>query len=283
MREVTSFRIGGPADLILFPHDLDDLTVLMHLFIREGVRYLVLGNGTNLLVSDRGVREPLINLSHGFGAIKKEGATVVAGGGVGLPHLLRFCADNALEGLEYLAGIPGTVGGGIRMNVGSWGVEVGDLVSSVMVMDHQGWIRRLSRDRLTFEYRGVHLPPGDIILRGEFALQEGEKGAITERMGDVMRRRKQTQPLSFPSAGSIFKNPQGIPAGKLIEEVGLKGLRRGDAMVSPVHANFIVNLGGARSGDVLGLIELIQERVYQERGIMLEPEVKIIGEPYVAE
>ncbi len=254
----------------------------MHLFRREGVRYLPFGNGTNILVSDRGVREPLIGLSQGFGEIKKEEIKVTAGGGVGLSQLLRFCADNALRGLEPLAGIPGTVGGGIRMNAGSQDIEMENLISSIMTMDHQGQIRRLKREGLIFEYRGIHLPAEEIILQGEFSLQEGNGKEIKERMEDFLRRRKEIQPLSLPSAGSIFKNPQGISAGELIEGVGLKGFRMGDAMVSPLHANFIVNLGAARSGDVLGLIELIKEQVYQKRGIRLELEVVIIGEPGAA-
>ncbi|MBW2039318.1 MAG: UDP-N-acetylmuramate dehydrogenase [Deltaproteobacteria bacterium] len=281
MREITSFRIGGPADLILFPRDLEDLQVLITLFQREGVRYLLLGNGTNLLVSDSEVREPLISLSQGFTEIKKEGAKITAEGGVGLSQLLHFCAENALSNLEPLAGIPGTVGGGIRMNAGSGGVEMGDLISSLMVMDHLGQIRRLKRWEVSFGYRSVGLSPEDIILQGEFSLQMGKREEIMEEMEDFLRRRRGTQPLSLPSAGSIFKNPQGISAGKLIEGVGLKGFRLGDAMVSPMHANFIVNLGAARARDVLRLIDLIKERVYRERGVRLELEVVIIGEPGV--
>ncbi|UCC66369.1 MAG: UDP-N-acetylmuramate dehydrogenase [Deltaproteobacteria bacterium] len=283
MREITSFKIGGPADLILFPQDLEDLQVLITLFRREGIEYLVLGNGTNLLVSDKGVRDPLISLSEGFKEIKTEGTKIRAEGGVGLPQLLHFCAENALGGMEPLAGIPGTVGGGIRMNAGSWGVEMEDLLSSVTVMGHLGQIRWLEKEKLVFSYRGIDLPAEEIILQGEFTLQKGEREEIKARMEDFLRRRRETQPFALPSAGSIFKNPQGISAGKLIEGVGLKGFRLGDAMISPLHANFIVNLGTARAKDVLRLMDLIEERVYQERGVKLEREVVIIGEPNVAE
>ncbi|OGP53265.1 MAG: UDP-N-acetylenolpyruvoylglucosamine reductase [Deltaproteobacteria bacterium RBG_13_52_11] len=279
MSEITSFRIGGPADLILYPRDLQDLQIVTARCRDQGVPYLLLGNGTNLLVSDRGVREPLINLSHGFEEIRKEGQKLMVGAGTGLPQLLRFCAQNALMGLELLAGIPGTVGGGIRMNAGSWGAEIGDLISSLMVMDRAGGIRLVKQEEVGFGYRGTNLHPEEIILQGEFSLRKGEGPEITKRMEAFLRKRKETQPLLLPSAGSIFKNPQGIPAGQLIEEVGLKGMRRGDAMVSPLHANFIVNEGAARTRDVLGLIDMIQERVYQEKGIGLELEVLIIGEP----
>ena len=205
----------------------------------------------------------------------------MVGAGLGLPQLLRFCASNGLSGLEPLAGIPGTVGGGIRMNAGSWGMEIGDRISSLMIMDRAGGIRWLKQKEVTFDYRGINLPPEEIIIQGEFTLRTGEETEITEKMKDFVRKRKETQPLFQPSAGSIFKNPPDMPAGKLIEEAGLKGLRRGDAMVSPLHANFIVNVGTARARDVIGLITQIRERIYQEKGIRLELEVQIIGEQEV--
>ena len=281
LSEVTSFKIGGPADVVLYPQGLEDLQIIMALCREEGMGYFPLGNGTNLLASDRGVREPLINLSCGIEDIRKQETKVMVGAGLGLPQLLRFCASNGLSGLESLAGIPGTVGGGIRMNAGSWGMEIGDRISSLMVMDRAGEIRWLKQKEVTFDYRGINLPPEEIILQGEFSLHKGEESEITEKMKDFIRKRKETQPLFQPSAGSIFKNPPDMPAGKLIEEAGLKGLRRGDAMVSPLHANFIVNVGTARARDVIGLITQIRERIYQEKGIRLELEVQIIGEQEV--
>jgi UDP-N-acetylmuramate dehydrogenase len=283
MSEVTSLRIGGPADLILYPRGVEDLRIVMARCRDLGVKYLLLGNGTNLLVSDRGVREPLINLAAGFGEIKREGRMVVAGAGAGLPELLHFCAAHDLSGLEPLAGIPGTVGGGIRMNAGSWGVEIGDLISSVMVMDQAGEIRRRKQNEVGFGYRRTNLPAEEIILQGKFFLHKGDRAGITTRTKAFLRKRKETQPLTSPSAGSIFKNPPGIPAGRLIDEVGLKGMRRGDAMVSLMHANFIVNTGRARARDVLGLIDMIQKRVYHEKMTRLEMEVLIIGEPDLLE
>ena len=283
MSEITSLRIGGSADLILYPREIEDLQRAIALCRAQGIGYILLGNGTNLLVSDRGVRKPLIHLSPGFTEITRHGTTVMAGAGVGLPQLLRFCSATDLSGLEALAGIPGTVGGGIRMNAGSWGVEIGSLVSSLLVMDRTGEVRWVKREAIEFGYRGITLPPDEIILQGEFSLEKGDGLKITKQMDEFLRKKRGTQPLSQPSAGSIFKNPPGTAAGKLIDEVGLKGMRRGDAMVSPLHANFIVNVGVARARDVLGLIACIRKRVYQEKGIKLELEVQIIGEEEVAE
>jgi UDP-N-acetylmuramate dehydrogenase len=282
MSEITSFRIGGPADLVLYPRDQQDLHLVMALCQDHGLPYRLLGNGTNLLVADKGVREPLINLSQGFKEIRKQGHKVIAGAGVGLPQLLNFCAASALSGLELLAGIPGTVGGGIRMNAGSWGAEIGDMISSLLVMDGAGETRWVKRDKVAFGYRGIDLPAEEIILQGEFSLHKGNRDEIANRMEEFLRKKKETQPLAQPSAGSIFKNPPDIPAGRLIEEAGLKGTRRGDAMISPLHANFIVNMGAARARDVLGLIELIRQRIYKEKRIKLELEVLIIGEQAMA-
>jgi UDP-N-acetylmuramate dehydrogenase len=282
MNTITSLRIGGPADLIIYPQGIEDLRIVMAVCRDRDAQCILLGNGTNLLVSDKGVREPLINLSPGFGEIRGQGQTVMAGAGIGLPHLLRFCEQNALSGMEALTGIPGTVGGAIRMNAGSWGVEIGAVISSLTVMDKEGKISQRKRHEVDFGYRGINLPADAIILNGEFSLGKGAKTEITKRMKDFLRKKKATQPLSLPSAGSIFKNPAGQPAGKLIDEVGLKGMRRGDAMVSPLHANFIVNMGRARTRDILGLIDTIQKRVYQRTGTTLELEVSIIGESEMA-
>ena len=282
MSEITSFRIGGPADLCLFPQDQQDLQIVMALFRERGMPFLLLGNGTNLLVADKGIREPLINLSHGWKELSKRGAKVIAGAGVGLPQLLNFCAAHALTGLEALAGIPGTVGGGIRMNAGSWGMEIGDHIVSLLVMDHAGETRQVTREQVAVGYRGINLPFDGIILQGEFSLHKGKKDEIQMRMTEALRKKRETQPLAQPSAGSIFKNPPDMTAGQLIEEVGLKGTRRGDAMISPLHANFIVNMGAAQAQDVLALIELIRQRIYKEKRIKLELEVLIIGEQAMA-
>jgi UDP-N-acetylmuramate dehydrogenase len=278
MSEITSLKIGGPADIIFYPQGIEDLRLVLAVCREHGIHTLLLGNGTNLVAADKGVREPLINLSRGLDAINVTGETVVAEAGSGLPHLLHLCEANALSGLEALAGIPGTVGGALRMNAGSWGVELGNLISSLTVMDARGEIKEIKRWEVDFNYRGTNLPTDAIILRGEFFFSPGDKKEIAKRMRNFLRKKKETQPLALPSAGSIFKNPAGIAAGKLIEGAGLKGMRRGDAMVSPLHANFIVNMGKAQARDILGLIDMIQKRVYQTTGTLLELEVVIIGE-----
>jgi UDP-N-acetylmuramate dehydrogenase len=282
MSEITSLRIGGPADIIFYPRGIEDLRLVTAVCQEHGIHCLILGNGTNLVASDKGVREPLINLSRGLDAINVKGQTIVAEAGIALSRLLRLCEANALSGLEALTGIPGTVGGALRMNAGSWGVELGNLISSLTVMDAQGEIGEMKRQEVEFSYRGMNLPTDAVILRGEFSLPQGEKKEITKRMRHFLRKKKETQPLAQPSAGSIFKNPAGIAAGKLIEDTGLKGMRRGDAMISPLHANFIVNMGKAQARDILGLIDMIQKRVYQTTGTMLELEVVIIGEAELA-
>jgi UDP-N-acetylmuramate dehydrogenase len=282
MSEITSFRIGGPADLCLFPRDQQDLQILMALLRDRDLPFLLLGNGTNLLVTDKGIREPLISLSHGYKEIGKEGARISAGAGVGLPQLLNFCAAHDLAGLEALAGIPGTVGGAIRMNAGSWGLEIGDHISSLEVMDCTGESRQVAREQVVFGYRGITLPFDGIILQGVFSLLKGKREEIQMRMAQFLRKKRETQPLAQPSAGSIFKNTPDMPAGRLIEEIGLKGTRRGDAMISPLHANFIINMGSAQARDVLALIEFIQQRIYKEKKIKLELEVLIVGEQAMA-
>jgi UDP-N-acetylmuramate dehydrogenase len=282
MSEVTSFRIGGPADLCLFPRDRQDLELTTALLREREMPFFLLGNGTNLLVADQGMREPLINLSHGYKEISQEDARVTAGAGAGLSQLLKFCAAHDLTGLEALAGIPGSVGGAIRMNAGSWGMEIGDHISSLQVMDGAGETRQVTHEQVAFGYRGIRLPFNGIILQGEFSLHEGKREEIQMRMAAALRRKRETQPLAQPSAGSIFKNPPAQPAGRLIEEAGLKGTRQGDAMISPLHANFIVNMGAAQARDVLALIELIQQRIYKEKRIELELEVLIVGEQAMA-
>jgi UDP-N-acetylmuramate dehydrogenase len=278
MSEITSLRIGGPADIIFYPQGIEDLQLVMAVCREHGIHAFILGNGTNLVTTDKGVREPLINLSRGLDAIYEKGQSIVAEAGSGLPHLLRFCEANALSGLEALAGIPGTVGGALRMNAGSWGVELGSLISSLTVMDARGEIKAIKHQELEFNYRGTNLPADAIVLQGEFSLAKGNKKEITKRTRDYLRKKKETQPLGLPSAGSIFKNPAGIAAGKLLEDAGLKGMRRGDAMISPLHANFIVNMGKAQARDILGLIDVMQKKVYQTTGTLLELEVVVIGE-----
>jgi UDP-N-acetylmuramate dehydrogenase len=239
---------------------------------------LILGKGTNLIVRDKGVRGWVINLTQGMKKISMDGEVVEAEAGLPLQRLVQYSIRKGLTGLEPFSGIPGTVGGGLAMNAGAWGAELKDVLLSMTFMKGDGEIVERPRSRLRFSYRGLSLPPSWIILKGRFRLKKGKKEEILERVKSYSVMRKRRQPLNYPSAGSVFKNPKEGPAGKWIEEVGLKGFRIGQAMVSHRHANFIINLGKAKAEEVIHLMEFIEKKIYEEKGISLEREVKVVGE-----
>jgi UDP-N-acetylmuramate dehydrogenase len=239
---------------------------------------VILGKGTNLIVRDKGIRGWVISLAEGLKKVRIEGDIVEAEAGASLQRLVQFSILRGLTGLEPFFGIPGTVGGGLAMNAGAWGVEMKDIVLSATLMKKDGEIVERRREKLRFSYRKLSLPPSWIIFKGRFQLKKGRKEEILEKMKSYSEMRKRTQPLDYPSAGSIFKNPPEGPAGKLIEEAGLKGFRMGQAMVSDRHANFIINLGRATAEEIVNLIEWVEKRVYEVKGISLEREVKVIGE-----
>jgi len=231
------------------------------------------------VVRDKGVRGWIINLTRGMKKISMSGEVVDAEAGSSLRRLVQFSVQKGFAGLEPFFGIPGTVGGGVAMNAGAWGAELKDVLLSVTFMKEDGEITEKHRSRLRFSYRGLVLPPSWIILKGRFQLKKGRREEIRERMRSYSEMRKQRQPLDYPSAGSIFKNPKEGPAGKWIDEAGLKGFRIGQAMVSDRHANFIINLGKARAEEVIRLMEFVENKVHEEKGISLEREVKVVGEP----
>jgi UDP-N-acetylmuramate dehydrogenase len=210
--------------------------------------------------------------------IQMDGGVVEAEAGLSLQRLVQFSIQKGLAGLEPFFGIPGTVGGGLAMNAGAWGAELKDVLLSVTLMKEDGEIAERPRSRLRFSYRGLAISPSWIILKGRFELKKGKKEEIFERVRSYSEMRKKRQPLDYPSAGSIFKNPKEGPAGKWIEETGLKGFRLGRAMVSERHANFIINLGKATAEEVIRLMEFIEKKIYEEKGISLEREVKVVGE-----
>jgi UDP-N-acetylmuramate dehydrogenase len=279
MKQFTSIKVGGPADNLLFPKDADELKKVIRFARRKKIPFLILGKGTNLVVRDEGVRGWVINLTQGMKKIKIDGEVVEAEAGLSLQQLVQFSIQKGLTGLEPFYGIPGTVGGGLAMNAGAWGAELKDVLLSVTFMKEDGEIVERSHSRLRFSYRGLVIPPSWIILKGRFQLKKGEKKEILERVKSYSEMRKRKQPLDYPSAGSIFKNPKEGPAGKWIEEAGLKGFRIGQAMVSERHANFIINLGRAKANEVIRLMELIEKKIYEEKGISLEREVRVVGEP----
>jgi UDP-N-acetylmuramate dehydrogenase len=278
MRQFTSIKVGGPADTLLFPKDVDELRKIVRYARRKNIPILVMGKGTNLIVKDKGVRGWVVSLTQGMKKFQMKGERVEAEAGLPLLRLVQFSIEKGLSGLEPFFGIPGTVGGGLAMNAGAWGVELKDLLLSIILMKEDGEVVERPRSRLRFSYRRLALSPSWIILKGQFQLKKGKKEEILERVKSYSEMRKRTQPLDDLSAGSIFKNPKEGPAGKWIEETGLKGFRMGQAMVSDRHANFIINLGKATAEEVTNLMEWVERKVYEEKGISLEREVKVVGE-----
>lgn len=278
MRTRTSFRVGGPADAVAAPGDAGELKSIIRYTREKGLPCFILGRGTNLLVLDGGIRGVVVDLK-GFNALEviSEGI-IYAGAGVSLPKLVYFAMDNSMTGLEFASGIPGSVGGAIVMNAGALEGEMKDVVKSVTVMSEAGEISELTREELPFSYRNLSLPKGTVALGAHFKLKGGDKEAIKERIHSILNARKTKQPLDSPNAGCIFKNPQQNHAGRLIDEAGLKGLQFGGAKVSELHANFIVNSGNATARDILSLLDDVKEKVFEKKGITLEPEIKIVGE-----
>jgi UDP-N-acetylmuramate dehydrogenase len=282
----TSFGIGGPADILAYPADRDDLILLLREIRKRGLKYFIMGSGTNLLVKDKGFRGAVICLKRmtaikilrEYRSIGGAFAVVSAEAGALLAKLLSFSVEEGLTGLEFSAGIPGTVGGAVCMNAGTAAGEMGDVVESVTMLLPDGVLVTRGRDEMGFGYRASSVPEGHLVLEASAVLRREDKGRIAARLKDLMDRRKQSQPVGLPSAGSVFKNPQEESAGKLIEQAGLKGKTVGGAQVSEKHANFIVNRGKATASDVLKLMEIVTQKVLEVHGVRLEPEIKIIGE-----
>jgi len=278
LRKYTSIKVGGPADCLLFPTNVEELRKVVRYAKRRKIPFFILGRGTNLIVKDNGIRGWVISLTQGMKKAQVEGDVIIAEAGLSLQRLVQFTILKGLTGLEPFFGIPGTVGGGLAMNAGAWGIELKDVLLSITMMKEDGEIAERPRSRLNFSYRRLTLPSSWIILKGRFQLKKGKKEEVLERVKSYSEMRKRTQPLDYPSAGSIFKNPEEGPAGKWIEEVGLKGFRIGQAMVSDRHANFIINLGKATAEEVINLMEWMEKRIYEKRGISLEREVRVVGE-----
>jgi UDP-N-acetylmuramate dehydrogenase len=279
MKNHTSFRIGGPADLMVLPSEIEHIRHTLKVCQKWNVPFMVMGNGSNLLVRDKGIRGVVIKIANTFNSVWVEGCFIRAQSGALLSVLSKKALETELKGLEFASGIPGTLGGAIVMNAGAYGGEMKDVVDWVKVMDHQGNEFCLSNAELEFGYRtSLVQKKGLIVLEAGLVLSPGNFEEIRAVMADLTRKRQEKQPLSLPSAGSVFKRPPGYFAGKLIEDAGLKGFRIGDAQVSEKHAGFIVNLGNATAKDVLALIELIQQRVMEKYGVELKPEIKVVGE-----
>jgi UDP-N-acetylmuramate dehydrogenase len=279
MKKFTSIKVGGPADSLLFLKDMVELRKVVRYARRKDIPILILGKGTNLVVRDKGIRGWVISLTQGMKKVQLEGDVIEAEAGLSLQRLVQFSIQKNLTGLEPFFGIPGTVGGGLAMNAGAWGVELKDILLSITLMNEKGEVVERPRKKLKFSYRRLAIPPTWIILKGRFQLKKGRKEEILEHVRSYSEIRKRTQPLDYPSAGSIFKNPAEGPAGKWIEEAGLKGFRMGQAMVSDRHANFIINLGKATAQEVINLMEWVERKIYEEKAISLERETRVVGEP----
>ena len=278
MAKHTSFRIGGPARRMVFPESGEQIVILMGFLEELGVRSLFLGNGTNLLVADKGLDAVVINTGEGLCRMERTGETeLTAEAGVSLARLATFAWKEGLTGLEFAHGIPGTLGGGVVMNAGAYGGELKDVLTEVTALFPDG-VKTLPVDELDLSYRHslFSLHPEAVVLRAKLRLAPGESETIKARMDELMAKRKASQPLEYPSAGSTFKRPAGRFAGTMIDQCGLKGTSVGGAEVSKKHAGFIINTGNATCADVLALIEKVRRTVYDAEGVLLVPEVRIV-------
>ena len=275
MSKHTTWRIGGPVDVFLQPESVAELQQALQEAIQP---CYVIGGGSNLLVADDGITGTVIQLGGSLCGLTIEDQTIIAEAGVPLPLLARKAAEHELSGLEFAAGIPGTVGGAVCMNAGAYDGEMKQVLESVTALFPEEGVRTLSLKELDLSYRHSLFTdrPDGVVLSAVFRLTAGDPETIRARMAELMQRRKASQPLEYPSAGSTFKRPVGHFAGGLIQQCGLKGLTVGGAQVSEKHAGFLINLGGATCADVLELIRQVQERVLAETGVRLEPEVRII-------
>jgi UDP-N-acetylmuramate dehydrogenase len=274
----TSLQVGGRAAAVVSVDNVEELVRLVDHLLRWGISYYVLGRGTNVLVSDRGFQGAVIKLGDGFGRVDVEGELLKVGAAVPLPRLAVVAARAGLTGLEWSAGIPGSLGGAVMGNAGAYGGTMADLVQSVGVFYPERGVITHEASALGFSYRKLVLPfEGGIILGSQLRLKKGANEEIWARMENYKLERRRKQPLKLPNAGSVFCNPPGDYAGRLIEAAGLKGLRVGDAAISDQHANFIVNLGHATAADILKLLILIRQRILAEKGVVLKLEWKLLG------
>ncbi len=279
MSNHTTFKIGGPADYFVMPETPEQVRDTYLVAKDKGLPVFIMGNGSNLVVGDKGIRGVVICLYKKMDSIVIDGERVIADCGVLLSKVAAVVCREGLAGFEFASGIPGTVGGGVYMNAGAYGPELKDIILSVRYMDDEGNFGEFSTEECEFGYRtSIFGKKGYIILGCTFGLTPGNSEEIREKINEYTKRRTSKQPIEKPSAGSVFKRPEGYFAGTLIEGAGLKGFTIGGAQVSEKHAGFIVNIGGATAKDVMDLIAHIQKTVFEKDGVMLETEVKLVGE-----
>lgn len=278
----TSMKVGGPADVFIEVANVEGLTGVLRTLHRRGTPFFLLGNGSNVLISDRGVRGAVIHLAGDFKQVEwREEDDIIrvrVGAAFAVTQLVREAARKGYAGVEFAEGIPGTIGGALYMNAGAYGSEFEKVIDCVNGLTREGEPIRLSRSEMTFTYRDSHLPVGMVVTEVRLRLQREDSVKVNSRVRELVTKRKASQPSGYPNSGSMFRNPAGDFAGRLIEAAGLKGRKIGRAQISERHGNFIVNLGGAKSEDVRQLMELARAEVRSRFGIELEPEVRWLGD-----
>lgn len=278
MAQYTTLRIGGPAEVMVNIHSADEIAVALRAAKQADAPVTIIGNGSNLLVRDGGIRGLVLRISGGLNTIRREGDCLLVQAGASLAAVAAFARDEGLSGMAELGGIPGTVGGGVFMNAGAYDGEMAQVIDWVDCLDETGAAHRLGKDELKLGYRtSVFSQLPWSIVGAHLTLATGDETAIREKMADLAQRRRSKQPLEYPSAGSTFKRPAGHFAGGLIEQCGLKGTKVGGAQVSEKHAGFVINAGGATCRDILALIRLVRATVLEQTGVTLEPEVRLLG------
>lgn len=279
MKKHTTFRVGGPADYFVMPSSEEELAAVVRLCREAGMPYYIIGNGSNLLVGDKGYRGVMIQVFKSMSSMKAEGEMITAQAGCSLAQIAGLAAGESLTGFEFAAGIPGTLGGAVTMNAGAYGGEMKDVLVSVRMLDEEGEVLELAAEELGLGYRtSVIAKKGYIVLDAVLHLQKGDEEQIRACMAELREKRVSKQPLEYPSAGSTFKRPEGYFAGKLIQDAGLKGFSVGGAQVSEKHSGFVINTGEATAADIVELMRQVTEKVEADTGVTLEPEVKRIGE-----
>lgn len=279
MSKYTTMRVGGPCDCIVFPDEISKIKEVIDFCKNENITFFVIGNGSNLLVKDEGIHGVVIKLGHRFGKIELDGEYILAYAGATMPTLSQLAKKNSLKGLEFACGIPGTMGGGVKMNAGAYGSQISDILYEVTYMDEKEKIKTIKNKDCSFGYRKsiFTINPNYVILSAKFKLERGNIDEIENKMKENSLARKAKQPLEYPNFGSVFKRPEGYFVGKLVDDAGLRGYKIGGAQVSTKHTGFIVNVDNATCKDVLDLIGYVQTTVYNKFNVELTPEVIIIG------
>lgn len=279
MSKYTTMRVGGPCDCIVFPDEISKIKEVIDFCKNENITFFVIGNGSNLLVKDEGIHGVVIKLGHRFSKIELDGEYILAYAGATMPTLSQLAKKNSLKGLEFACGIPGTIGGGVKMNAGAYGSQISDILYEVTYMDEKEEIKTIKNKDCSFGYRKsiFTINPNYVILSAKFKLERGNIDEIENKMKENSLARKAKQPLEYPNFGSVFKRPEGYFVGKLVDDAGLRGYKIGGAQVSTKHTGFIVNVDNATCKDVLDLIGYVQITVYNKFNVKLTPEVIIIG------